>query len=64
MKNLRLGSTFGYIQAKNTFPIVIKADGLAAGKGLQLRNIDHAETALRDCFINKVFDTAGSLGCY
>jgi phosphoribosylamine--glycine ligase len=55
-------SAFAYIQTKNTFPIVIKADGLAAGKGVTIaENIDHAEAALRDCFINKVFDTAGSL---
>ncbi len=49
-----------YIKKKNTYPIVIKADGLAAGKGVIIPvNETEAEQALRDCFIDKKFGTAG-----
>jgi phosphoribosylamine--glycine ligase len=43
------------------FPVVVKADGLAAGKGVSICE-DHAslEKALADCFEAKVFGDAGS----
>lgn len=48
-----------YIE-KNEFPIVIKASGLAAGKGVIICfNYDEAIKALDDLMINKVFKEAG-----
>lgn len=47
--------------AKYSFPVVIKADGLAAGKGVLIcENQQEAEKALTDILINKVFGEAGS----
>lgn len=43
-----------------TYPAVIKADGIAAGKGVVIAgNYDEAFLALNDCFINSSFGTAG-----
>jgi len=42
------------------FPIVIKASGLAAGKGVLIcKDKNSALVALKDCFKNKVFGDAG-----
>ena len=42
-------------------PIVIKADGLAAGKGVTVAfDMEQAETALYDIMVSKVFGDAGS----
>lgn len=44
-----------YVKAKGT-PIVIKADGLAAGKGVTVAlSIQEAEIALKEIFLDKVF---------
>ncbi|MEI6286148.1 MAG: phosphoribosylamine--glycine ligase [Bacillota bacterium] len=44
------------------FPVVIKADGLAAGKGVIIaENIAQALIALKDILTDKVFGQAGSL---
>lgn len=44
-----------------SYPIVIKADGLAAGKGVSIcENFDEAKVAINDCMINDVFKGAGS----
>ncbi|NMO97423.1 phosphoribosylamine--glycine ligase [Paenibacillus lemnae] len=49
-----------YLQSQKA-PIVIKADGLAAGKGVTVaRTMDEAEQALRDIMESKVFGDAGS----
>ncbi len=43
------------------FPLVIKADGLAAGKGVIIvKNIEEATKALDDIMLSKVFGSAGS----
>ena len=43
-----------------SYPVVIKADGIAAGKGVIIaENIDDAREALRECFINCSFGSAG-----
>lgn len=46
---------------KCKYPTVIKADGLAAGKGVIVcKNSDEARETLRDIFINKIFGEAGN----
>lgn len=46
---------------KQTAPIVIKADGLAAGKGVTVAaTLEEAEQALKDMMLNKIFGDAGS----
>lgn len=45
---------------KYSYPVVIKADGLAAGKGVLIcQNQQEAEKALEDILLKKIFDTAG-----
>ncbi len=42
-------------------PLVVKADGLAAGKGVFIaENRGEAKKALEDCFVNKRFGSAGN----
>jgi phosphoribosylamine---glycine ligase len=54
-------SAFNYIKERNEFPIVIKADGLAAGKGVTVAfSENEAKQALEDCFINNSFKDAGN----
>ena len=49
-----------YIKKQNKFPLVIKADGLAAGKGvLIVQNTTEAISALDDCMVSKVFGDSG-----
>jgi phosphoribosylamine--glycine ligase len=46
--------------AGSKYPIVIKADGLAAGKGVVIcENIDSAKETIKEFFDNKIFGTAG-----
>ena len=48
-----------YIE-KSSFPIVIKADGLAAGKGVTVaKNFTEAKRALKICFEKRIFGNAG-----
>ena len=45
---------------KINFPAVIKASGLAAGKGVVIcQNFNEAENAVKDCLLNNKFGTAG-----
>jgi phosphoribosylamine--glycine ligase len=45
---------------KSQFPIVIKADGLAAGKGVIIADSrEQAEKTVKDIFINNVFGSSG-----
>ncbi|MFS0726206.1 phosphoribosylamine--glycine ligase [Paenibacillus sp. 1P07SE] len=47
--------------AEQSAPIVIKADGLAAGKGVTVaRTMEEAKQALEDMMVNKVFGESGS----
>jgi phosphoribosylamine---glycine ligase len=49
-----------YLRAEGA-PIVVKADGLAAGKGVIVcATMEQAEQALRDCFLDKRFGAAGA----
>ena len=50
-----------YIKSKNTFPIVIKADGLALGKGVIIaQSLDEAEAAVKSIMEDKIFGASGS----
>ncbi|MFC1752038.1 phosphoribosylamine--glycine ligase [Thermoproteota archaeon] len=50
-----------YIKSKNEYPVVIKADGLAAGKGVTVAQSEtEAVQALENCFIKHVFKDAGA----
>ncbi|MSR88884.1 MAG: phosphoribosylamine--glycine ligase [Candidatus Margulisbacteria bacterium] len=49
-----------YIESRNVYPIVIKADGLAAGKGVTVAtSYDIALNALTECFLDQKFSQAG-----
>ncbi|MEG2381621.1 MAG: phosphoribosylamine--glycine ligase [Oscillospiraceae bacterium] len=49
-----------YIRSENKFPVVIKADGLALGKGVIIANdCVEAEKAVREIMEDKVFGAAG-----
>ena len=53
-------SAMGYLKEKGA-PIVVKADGLAAGKGVTVAaTIEEAEAALKDIFEDQIFGEAGS----
>ncbi len=47
---------------KHGAPVVVKADGLAAGKGVMVAHtMEEAEEALRECFITRRFGAAANL---
>ena len=50
-----------YIREKNQFPAVIKADGLALGKGVVIaQNMEEAEQALHSIMEDKIFGASGN----
>ena len=50
-----------YIKANNKFPVVVKADGLALGKGLiRAKTFEEAENAVHDILDDKIFGSAGA----
>ncbi len=50
-----------YITKENTFPTVIKAEGLALGKGVIFANyLKEAEDALKEIMVDKVFGDSGN----
>lgn len=50
-----------YIKEKNKFPVVIKADGLALGKGVLIASsMADARAAVRELMIDKAFGKAGN----
>lgn len=56
----RYDEALDYVR-KQGAPIVIKADGLAAGKGVTVAmTLEEAEAALRDMMVDQVFGGAGS----
>ena len=53
-------SAIEYIKSQNKFPIVVKADGLALGKGvISAEDFDTAQKAVHDIMDDKVFGSAG-----
>lgn len=53
-------SALSYVRQRGA-PIVIKADGLAAGKGVTVAgSLEEAENALKEIFIDKTFGSAGA----
>ena len=45
---------------KISYPVVIKADGIAAGKGVIIAEaFDDAKSAVKECFVNSSFGSAG-----
>lgn len=49
-----------YIKSENKFPVVVKADGLALGKGVIIaKTLEEAETAVHEIMDDKVFGAAG-----
>ncbi len=54
-------SAIAYIKAQNTYPTVIKADGLALGKGVIIaEDYDSAEAAVKSMMIDGRFGKSGS----
>lgn len=50
-----------YIKANNKFPVVVKADGLALGKGVIIaKTFEESENAVHDILDDKVFGSAGA----
>ena len=53
-------SAIEYIKSQDKFPIVVKADGLALGKGVIIaEDFDTAQKAVHDIMDDKVFGSAG-----
>ncbi len=49
-----------FVELKNTFPVVIKADGLCAGKGVIIaRSLKEAQDAISDIMEDKIFGSSG-----
>ena len=49
-----------YIKAQNTFPVVVKADGLALGKGVVIaETLAEAEAAVKSMMEDKIFGASG-----
>lgn len=54
------GSAIEYIKNENKFPVVVKADGLALGKGVIItKTFEEAENAVHEIMDDKIFGAAG-----
>ena len=54
-------SAIAYIEQNNTFPIVVKADGLALGKGVIIaENLQAAKDAVQSIMEDKIFGQSGN----
>lgn len=50
-----------YIESRNEFPVVVKADGLALGKGVIIaQNLDEAKAAVKSIMEDKKFGESGN----
>lgn len=56
----RSAAAIEYIKEQNSFPVVVKADGLALGKGVIIaKSFEEAENAVHEIMDDKVFGAAG-----
>lgn len=54
-------TALAYVRENSQYPIVIKADGLAAGKGVVIaQTLGEAETAIQEVMVDKKFNDAGT----
>jgi phosphoribosylamine--glycine ligase len=54
------GAAIAHLESEAAFPLVVKADGLAAGKGVLIcDDIDEARAAVRSCLVERDFGAAG-----
>ncbi len=54
------GDAIAYVKKQNKIPVVVKADGLALGKGVIIaQSIEEAEDAIHEIMDDKVFGAAG-----
>ena len=54
-------AAIAYLKEKAEFPIVLKADGLALGKGVLIRNtLEEAEEGVKTIMLDKKFGSAGN----
>ncbi len=54
-------SAMAYVERNNQFPIVIKADGLALGKGVIIaQNLEEAKDGIRSIMEDKIFGKSGN----
>jgi phosphoribosylamine--glycine ligase len=57
-----LESALAAIDGQDSYPIVVKADGLAAGKGVIIcEDREAARTAVETCFVDRAFGAAGDV---
>ncbi len=55
------GKALAYILEKDTYPIVLKADGLALGKGVLIaKSREEAEAGVRELMVDKAFGESGA----
>ncbi len=60
-KKSNYSQAIDYLKERNKFPVVIKADGLAAGKGVVIvRSREQAVEAVKDCFVRNKFGISGN----
>jgi len=58
----RLESALADVEGRDDYPLVVKADGLAAGKGVLIcKDKDEAREAVRACFVAREFGEAGDV---
>src|SRR5680860_484791 len=55
-------SALAALSPDGPYPLVVKADGLAAGKGVLICNdLDEARAAVESCFVTRDFGAAGDV---
>ena len=52
---------FAYVEEQNSFPCVLKADGLALGKGVLIaKDLEEAKEAIKELMVDKKFGESGN----
>ncbi len=61
-RHTNLESALAHVASLDTYPAVIKVDGLAAGKGVMIcHDAEEAAAAVRSCFVERSFGAAGDV---